>query len=167
MQNNYNSHTYKGVTATINADKSVTLSGSNTSDGDFVLLLNFGTGHTTNQFTNNKKFIPNGKYIVSGGNPQCAIQVCASNDNTASTTSIKAQTSTGSPAFTITDSDKYVWFRLLIRAGANFSTPVTIYPMIRPAEITDGTYEPYKPSVEERLVALEEKLAILEGSVEQ
>lgn len=32
---------------------------------------------------------------------------------------------------------------------------LTFTPMLRPAEITDATYEPYKPSVEERLAALE------------
>ena len=36
-------------------------------------------------------------------------------------------------------------------------------PMLRYAEITDDTYEPYKPSVEERLAVLEEKFAALEG----
>lgn len=30
-------------------------------------------------------------------------------------------------------------------------------------EITDDSYEPYKPSVEERLAVLEEKFAALEG----
>ena len=38
---------------------------------------------------------------------------------------------------------------------------LTFYPMLRYAEITDDTYEPYKPSVEERLAALE--AAVLGG----
>jgi len=32
---------------------------------------------------------------------------------------------------------------------------LTFKPILRYAEITDDTYEPYKPSVEERLAALE------------
>ena len=39
-------------------------------------------------------------------------------------------------------------------AGTVFEN-VTFYPMLRYSEITDDTYEPYKPSVEERLAALE------------
>ncbi|MDE5853983.1 MAG: hypothetical protein K2H19_02855 [Ruminococcus sp.] len=37
-------------------------------------------------------------------------------------------------AFTIDDSHKYVWFRLLVRSGANFSEPETVYPMVRLAD---------------------------------
>lgn len=37
--------------------------------------------------------------------------------------------------------------------------------MIRSDEITDDNYEPYKPSVEERFAALEEKLSVLEVNV--
>lgn len=40
---------------------------------------------------------------------------------------------------------------------------LTFRPMLRYAEISDDSYEPYKPSVEERLAVLEEKFAALEG----
>ncbi len=39
----------------------------------------------------------------------------------------------------------------------------TFYPMLRYAEITDDTYEPYKPSVEERLATLEATLMAAES----
>lgn len=39
--------------------------------------------------------------------------------------------------------------------------------MLRPADITDSTYEPYKPSVNERLVDIEESVSELTPQVEQ
>lgn len=41
---------------------------------------------------------------------------------------------------------------------------LTFRPMLRYAEISDDSYEPYKPSVEERLAVLEEKFAALGGA---
>ena len=45
--------------------------------------------------------------------------------------------------FNISDGDKNVAFRLIGHSGADFTTPVTIYPMIRDARISDSTYVPY------------------------
>lgn len=39
---------------------------------------------------------------------------------------------------------------------------LVFYPMLRYAEITDDTYEPYQPSVEEYISTLEERIAALE-----
>ena len=53
---------------------------------------------------------------------------------------------------------------IYIRIGNGTDVDGLIFrPMLRYAEITDDTYEPYKPSVEERLAVLEEKFAALEG----
>lgn len=41
---------------------------------------------------------------------------------------------------------------------------LTLKPMIRYTEITDGTYEPYKPSVEEYIADLEARVTALEES---
>ncbi|MDE6789189.1 MAG: hypothetical protein K2J47_07720, partial [Ruminococcus sp.] len=43
------------------------------------------------------------------------------------------------------------------------SEGITIYPMIRSAEITDDTYEPYRPSVAEYIANLEERITALES----
>ena len=164
LMNNCATLTKNGVTATVNDDRSVTLSGQNTAKA-FVIFGNFGTGKSVqDQMEGNKKFIPNGRYIISGGVTGCGIQVCASTDG--SNEIVRKTAYLNDEAFTITDSDKYVWFRLLIQNGANFSTPVTVYPMVRSEGIGDNTYEPYKPSVEERLAALEEKFAVSESGAE-
>ena len=53
---------------------------------------------------------------------------------------------------------------IYIRIGDGTDSGGRIFtPMLRYAEITDDSYEPYKPSVEERLAVLEEKFAALEG----
>ena len=49
-----------------------------------------------------------------------------------------------------------------IISGATLNNLV-FKPMIRYAEITDDTYEPYKPSVAEYITSLEERIAALEG----
>lgn len=166
--NNCTTTTKSGVTATVNAAKSITLTGSNTSGSAFVLYMSMQTGNAgtaSSQYVDNKKWIPNGNYILSGSTVGANIQIrLAEIEN--SEGELVSSSNGGETTFTVTDVHKYVWLRVLITSNADFgSDGVTIYPMLRYAEITDDTYEPYKPSVEERLAALEEKLAVLEVSV--
>lgn len=166
LLNNCKAKTLYGVTSTVNENGSITLTGSNTNSSAFILYWNMqtGTAATTlaGQYVGNKKWIPNGKYILSGSKSGANIQVRLAEEENSEGTSVTSSNS-NETTFTVTDTHKYVWARLLIEAGADFSTPVTVYPMIRPAEITDDTYEPYKPSVEERIAALE--AAVMEGGV--
>lgn len=154
LRNNCKSITMNGVTATVNADGIVTLSGSNTAGKAFVLFGNICTG-LADQFKNNAKFLPNGQYIVSGGSSGCFIQIAVSTDNTAATTSVLCRAAENDVLFNITDSHKYVWGRIVVDTGADFSSPVTLYPMVRDANISDNSYEPYKSSIDERVSFLE------------
>ena len=52
---------------------------------------------------------------------------------------------------------------VIVRNSVSVFDNIDFCPMLRYAEITDDAYEPYKPSVEERLAVLEEKFAALEG----
>ena len=167
LMNNCKTTTKNGVTATVNDDGSITFTGSNTGS-DFVLYWNIQTGaadSAAEQYTGNKKWIPNGKYKVSGGHDGVTVQVRWSENNAlGSDTGLVASSKGSEPVFTVTDAHKYVWSRIFIAAGADFSTPVTVYPMIRPADITDYTYEPYKPSVQEQIDALISRISALESS---
>lgn len=165
LMNNCKNTTKNGVTTTVNADGSITLNGTNTTSSTKIFYWNMQTGYTgdmvSGQYTGNKKWLPNGKYILSGAVTGMTFQMVFSTDNV-SEDRYKSTGSDGTAEFEVTDADKYVWTRLRIAGGASFDN-VTIYPMIRPADITDDTYEPYKPSIEERFAALEEKIVALEG----
>lgn len=52
--------------------------------------------------------------------------------------------------------------RLMVRSGATVNN-VTFYPMIRYADITDDTYEPYTPSLQEKINDILARLTALEG----
>lgn len=163
LMNNCKTTTKNGVTATINEDGSITFNGTSTNSSMWTLFFNMETGSTSSTYANNKKWVSNGKYILSIGiNTDVGIflHVAFSTDNVSESRFVSCG-SNGKVEFEVTDADKYVWARIRIGANASFDN-VTIYPTIRSADITDDTYEPYKPSVEERLAALEEKLTALE-----
>lgn len=157
LRNTAESRERNGVTATVNSDGSITLNGSNTTGSAFMLFSNLQAGTSINgtQF-DHKKHIPNGKYIMSqGGVSGVTLQTrlsAALNDE-----GNYVSCGTSDAILTVTDDNLYVWTRILIGAGASFSD-VTIYPMIRPDYVTDGTYRPYRASIEERLAALEAAL---------
>lgn len=165
LLNKCSNKTSTGVTVTVNADGSITLNGTSTVSGTKIFYWNMQTGYTgdevSGQYTGNKKWLPNGKYILSGVATGISLQMVFSTDN-ASESRYVSTDANGTAEFEVTNADKYVWTRLRFAGSASFDN-ITIYPMIRPAEITDDTYEPYKPSVEERLAVLEEKFAALEG----
>lgn len=157
LKNTAASRERNGVTATVNADGSITLNGSNTAGSAFMLFSNLQAGTTINgtQF-DHKKHIPNGRYIMSqGGVSGVTLQTRLSAVTNSEGNYVSCGTSDA--ILTVTDDDLYVWTRILIGAGASFSD-VTIYPMIRPDYVTDGTYRPYRASVEERLAAIEAAL---------
>lgn len=153
LMNRCTAYNGNGLNITVNKDGSITLKGRNESNSQVMVFSNFQTGAgSSGQTTNNKKFIPTGDYILSGGGPGYRIQICANTENKEnilSGTSTKG--STAEVKFTITDEHQYSWTRLIVYENADFGEETIIYPMIRPAEITDNTYEPYKPSLQEQI----------------
>ena len=128
--------TINGITYTPNANGSVTAN---------------GTATNTSFYTISFDFIKDERYILSG----CP----EGGSKTTYCTAITGQTSNdydygnGSTVFSISTSSK-IQISLVVFGGVTVNNLV-FNPMLRHAEITDGTYEPYKPSVEERLVDLE------------
>lgn len=120
----------------MNEDKSVTVNGTATASTWFKLS------------TGNK--ISAGRYVMTSGvdigssvrvvlSPTTAIgDVVISSDQSAK--ELAAQSG--------------LIYAIRVQSGTTMDN-VTVYPMLRSADITDDTYEPYKPSVEERLAALE------------
>lgn len=155
-----------GVTATVNADGSITLNGTNTAGSAFMLFSNLQAGTAINSMQfDHKKHIPNGRYIMSqGGVSGVTLQTRLSAAENSEGNYVSCGTSDA--ILTVTDDDLYVWTRILIGTGASFDN-VTIYPMIRPDYVTDGTYRPYRASVEERLAAIEAALTAATGALDE
>lgn len=148
LANNCVNRTTNGVTAVVNTDGSITLSGRNTANANFLMYWNLQTGET-NQYSNNKKWIPDGNYILSGSASGAVVQICVADEPDVEGT-ITSSRNGDEAAFSITPENKFTWGRLLISASATFTTPVTVYPMIRRADAVDTAYETYAPTVLER-----------------
>lgn len=141
------SQTIRGMTFTVNKDGSVTANGTATATADISIST--------------KLPILNGDYTLTccpaGGSAdsyRAIARIYDSEDNPLTATLID----TGE-GLTVTGSDdSYINVIIRISSGVTAEN-LTFRPMLRYAEITDGTYEPYKPSVEERLAALEAVIA--------
>lgn len=141
------SQTIRGMTFTVNKDGSVTANGTATATADISIST--------------KSPILNGDYTLTccpaGGSAdsyRTIARIYDSEDNPLTATLID----TGE-GLTVTGSDdSYINVIIRISSGVTAEN-LTFRPMLRYAEITDGTYEPYKPSVEERLAVLEAVIA--------
>lgn len=141
------SQTIRGMTFTVNKDGSVTANGTATATADISIST--------------KSPILNGDYTLTccpaGGSAdsyRTIARIYDSEDNPLTATLID----TGE-GLTVTGSDdSYINVIIRISSGVTAEN-LTFRPMLRCAEITDDTYEPYKPSVEERLAALEAVMA--------
>ena len=144
LKNETGNTTMGGVTFTHNSDGSVTLNG--TSDGQHFYTL------MSKDFENilGKKCILTG-CPANGSNNTFGIYIrVGTNDY--------IYDSGAGVTFT---TDSIFWINIVIRGGVTFNN-VTFYPMLRYADITDDTYEPYQPSVQEQIAALEARIAALE-----
>lgn len=133
-----------GIDFTVNPDGSITAH-KGVADKNSGIPIVFA-----NRFT----FKANVKYILSGAPDDSSYQTRISliDDNG----SENGKQDTGNGALIEFDEDKT--YRIRVRfcdRDGEVPSDKTFYPMIRYAEITDDTYEPYKPSIEERLTALE------------
>ncbi len=138
LKNTAVSQTKNGVTFTVNEDGSVTANGTATSNAIFTLSeIELTAGN---------------KYTLSGcpeGGSSAAFKLYGLD-----TTNWAGEGNDYGNGDTFTNKRSPVQYRIVIYAGYTADN-LTFCPMLRYAEITDDTYEPYKPSVEERLAALE------------
>ena len=132
LKNTAVTKTVNGVTFTVNSDGSVTVNGTNTSSGTTYIqlcgLVDYGDG----------------KLIASIGQniTDVYMAIYDSDWNWIGTGSA------GTISFE--NSSKKRLVRLVVKPGVTINN-VTVYPMIRYADITDDTYEPYKESVDDRI----------------
>ena len=130
-----------GVDCTYNGDGTYTLNG--TASSAVIMVFNAYTGSTTNtkEGSDEKKHIPNGKYIgTCDPENRIKIQIGKLMNGTRSVGSINH-----GQKFEIFDNYDEIWVRFIINANSTFDNEV-IYPMIRPADVADDTFKPYAPS---------------------
>lgn len=134
LKNEATTQTINGVTFTVNADGSVTANGTATSDATFVVNDNF--------------VIPEDDYILSSHETSDGNNIHYSVVKMPGNTVLKEVKGTDEQKFTVNYSGySYLKFTVWVRSGTTVSNK-TAYPMIRRADITDPTYEPYHESVE-------------------
>lgn len=142
--------TRAGITYTVNEDGSVTLTGTST------------TGSTYNYFSIPVTLKP-GKYKINGMPETSA--------NNTYRVDLRATESGGTVygygakefevEFTETTAVYY-----MIRIDGTYKEElggITFYPMIRYADITDDTYEPYKENIDERLTKIQNEIGDIES----
>ena len=139
LKNNAATKTVNGVTFTVNDDKSITVNGTATSAGVYAVI-------------GGADVIAGNRYIISGG---------AGNGGTYGlyTENFGTVQNYGSDSIYVPNTTGEAVFRIFVRPGVTVSN-VTFYPMLRYADITDDTYEPYSDSVDERLIEDKSNIAI-------
>lgn len=149
--------TKDGVTVTVNSDGSLTLSGTAT------VRTSIPITNLSNR--NSVSTIPS-KFILSGGTQMrgadCCIGIELSTDKNSGYIASAYDGDSGRTVDLSAYPTAKYWYAL-IRVESSINVDgITIYPMIRDADVSDSTYVPYsKPSIEERLSSIEAKLAAL------
>lgn len=141
LKNNAVTETINGVTFTINDDKSITVSGTATAQISFMI--------------NNKVGLGVGNYILTG---------CPSGG---SWNTFYLTVYASSAWLTIPDfgngckiENKTVTQTVISIASGYTADNLKFYPMLRDAEITDGAYEEYKESVDDRITQNKSDIAV-------
>lgn len=128
LQNTATSRTTRGITFTVNTDGSITCSGIVTS-GEYADLAISGV------FLGDIDILENGNYIVS----------CANGSNNASLIVGNSKGEVRQVRAAETNISANLTWAILRIYQAN--PAITLYPMIRKADIEDDTYEPYHAPV--------------------
>ena len=135
--------TTSGVTFTVNRNAQGEVSSIDISGASGNADVYFNLKDKTSEYAS-------GDYIFSDGVANANIGILAEGYNGSTwVTNFGGTSFTGEKSFTI-DYSNYDSISLLIRVTANttLSDTVTLYPMLRYADISDDTYEPYHESVD-------------------
>lgn len=143
-ENQIQTQIYNGVSVTRNEDGSLTLNGTSTNTS--IVFLNILSTTDIKKYTGKK-------LIISGiGLSGCRYQFdVRKSDNS----KLYEKNITEDDMLVEVPNGAYlIALRFLIEVNKTYDS-LTLYPMIRYAEIADGTYESYKPDTNKRLSMLE------------
>jgi hypothetical protein len=150
LPNNIKSRNWNGVEVTKYDDGSVNLNGTMTASSTVFLQIG----------KINADILLNKKIVVSGINTVYQIDGRDNDDK-----QIFVYTKNGNFELQITNQN-LSFMRIMIQAASNtVYDNVIFHPMVRYAEITDDTYEPYMPSIQSQINTLLARIEALEGTV--
>ncbi len=138
LENKATGKTINGITFTINDDHSVTAVG--TASADAYLTLNSAI-----PLKKGCRYLLNG-CPDGGGNTRYQLYLVGANNEAGYCTSSKAV------AIYATQSGNAAAY---IKIAAGQTVDLTFFPMLRDSEIQDNSYQPYAPSLDARIAALE------------
>ena len=130
------------ATVTVNSDKTISVHGTTTSQPTLIAITKAMT------LKAHKKYCLTGAY---SGSIQLSLR------DTSMSRVLAEDNGNGVKYTPNKDIEAIVFIRIGIIA---LDSPVTLYPMLRYADITDDTYESYKESVDERLIKNKSDIAI-------
>lgn len=144
--------TKQGITFTVNEDKSITVSGANTAGTTIWFMINGEHGVLMDIFEVGKSYTLSGApsdVLDNNGKQSACLQV-------EKTSKIIMSSNPGVPVkFKVTEGNEPEYITIRVTADADYTNkPITFYPMIQDASITDTTYKPYQPSLQEQITSL-------------
>ena len=143
LKNTATTRAINGVTFTVNADKSVTVNGTATANTDFH--FNTPTSRPISELQN--EMILSG--LSEGANDAFELSVIY---RTSADVYIRKDNVYGGQEKSLVIPQNASMYRACISVYSGITVNnITVYPMIRKADITDPTYEPYHESVEEEI----------------
>ena len=147
LKNTASTKTVSGITFTVNDDKSVTANGTN-STSNYANIIVF------------KGELEAGAYTLTGAVSDAfriRLGVGTTEDGYGNYVSVDKGN-----GYTFTVAEKALYIVTCQVESGKTASNVIFKPMLRYADITDDTYEPYQPSLYEQIIALEARIAALE-----
>ena len=136
--------TRNGITFTDNGDGSITMQGICVNSRAYFNL------QTRADTTNTPFTLYPGTYILSG-NASNTVMGLGYTGNDGGYVGLANIYNDSPVTFTVTKEINTIQIQLAADPGDDLTEPVTVYPMLRLASITDGTWEPYKQSINEKV----------------
>lgn len=143
LKNTATTYTTNGVTYTVNNDGSVTANGTATADAS----INLSDFSLTNPSNSHVETLKSGNYILSGISGGSDVTYFIQYRDM--TKSLSQNATDGDKEITVVNGNN-VYVVIRVKAGITANN-LTFYPMIRSADIEDGTYEPYVDDVNTRI----------------
>lgn len=151
LENNCKSYDSATLHCKVMEDGSMIFNGSQPGATIFYWNIKNGATERPQTYANsaNKSVFTPGKYIVSGGSEHISIQIIAADSPNVEGSAVGSRAYQSDVIVDFPDKP-YVWARIYVNVADKIENEI-VKPMIRPVEIADNTYEPYKTSIQDQI----------------